>query len=102
MKYWLFKSEPSEWSWQAQKEKGSIGEPWDGVRNYQANNYMKEMSIGDLGFLHHSVKEKRIVGIIEIIKTYETKGEEKGGKTGRSKKKDPCHAPENVHLRTAN
>ena len=50
MAFWLFKSEPSTWSWQQQKNKGDVGEEWDGIRNYQARNYMREMKIGDLGF----------------------------------------------------
>ena len=70
MNYWLFKSEPSSWSWQDQLKKGERGEGWDGVRNYQASNNMKKMKKEDLGFFYHSVKEKRIVGIIKVIKEY--------------------------------
>ena len=69
-KYWLLKSEPSTWSWEDQLRKGDKGEGWDGVRNYQASNNMKEMRVGDLAFFYHSVKEKQIVGIVDIIKTY--------------------------------
>lgn len=67
MAYWLFKSEPSAWSWESQKKKGAKGEPWTGVRNYQANNNMKAMKKGDLGFFYHSVDEKQIVGIVRVI-----------------------------------
>ena len=67
MAYWLFKSEPGAWSWENQKAKGDAGEQWDGVRNYQARNFMRDMKIGDRGFFYHSVDEKRIVGIVEII-----------------------------------
>ena len=67
MAYWLFKSEPGTWSWEDQMNKGTEGEGWDGVRNYQANNNMKKMKVGDLGFFYHSVKEKQIVGIVKII-----------------------------------
>jgi len=67
MAYWLFKSEPGAWSWENQKAKGEAGEQWDGVRNYQARNFMRDMTIGDRGFFYHSVDEKRIVGIVEII-----------------------------------
>jgi predicted RNA-binding protein with PUA-like domain len=70
MNYWLFKSEPSNWSWTDQLNKGDDGEGWDGVRNYQASNNMKKMKKDDLGFFYHSVKEKRIVGIIKVIKEY--------------------------------
>jgi predicted RNA-binding protein with PUA-like domain len=71
MKYWLFKSEPGTWGWDRQKARGKKGEPWDGVRNYQARNFMREMKKGDLGFFYHSVNEKRVVGIVEVIKEYE-------------------------------
>ncbi|KIC32858.1 EVE domain-containing protein [Leisingera sp. ANG-S5] len=66
MRYWLFKSEPSTWSWDDQIAKGDAGEEWDGVRNYQARNFMREMNIGDRGFFYHSQKEKSVVGIVEV------------------------------------
>ncbi len=69
MRFWLFKSEPSTWSWVDQVAKGNQGEEWDGVRNYQARNFMREMQIGDLGFFYHSLKEKSVVGIVEVIST---------------------------------
>ena len=65
MKYWLFKSEPSTWGWDDQVKKGAP-EQWDGVRNYAARNFMREMKIGDLGFFYHSVNEKQIVGIVRV------------------------------------
>ncbi len=67
MQYWLFKSEPSTWSWDDQTAKGESGEEWDGVRNYQARNNMRLMKIGDRGFFYHSQSEKAIVGIVEVI-----------------------------------
>ena len=67
MKYWLFKSEPSTWSWDDQVAKGDAGEEWDGVRNYQARNFMREMKVGDRGFFYHSQAEKAVVGIVEVI-----------------------------------
>jgi len=66
MRYWLFKSEPSTWSWDDQVAKGDVGEEWDGVRNYQARNFMREMAIGDLGFFYHSQKDKAVVGVVRI------------------------------------
>jgi predicted RNA-binding protein with PUA-like domain len=66
MAYWLFKSEPNVWSWNDQLAKGDVGEEWDGVRNYQARNFMREMKIGDKGFFYHSQKEKAVVGIVEV------------------------------------
>lgn len=67
MAYWLFKSEPSTWSWDQQVAKGAEGEEWDGVRNYQARNFMREMKRGDRGFFYHSQKEKAVVGVVEVI-----------------------------------
>lgn len=66
MKYWLFKSEPFKWSWEQQKAKGADGEEWDGIRNYQARNNMREMEIGDRGFFYHSNEGLEIVGIVEV------------------------------------
>jgi len=66
LQYWLFKSEPSTWSWDQQVAKGDVGEEWDGVRNYQARNFMRQMNVGDLGFFYHSQKDKEIVGIVEV------------------------------------
>jgi len=68
MAYWLFKSEPNTWGWDHQVAKGEAGEEWDGVRNYQARNTMREMKLGDLGFFYHSVNEKRVVGIVEVCR----------------------------------
>ncbi len=66
MAYWLFKSEPNTWGWHDQVAKGDAGEEWDGVRNYQARNFMREMKLGDRGFFYHSLKEKSVVGIVEV------------------------------------
>ncbi len=66
MRYWLFKSEPSTWGWDDQVAKGDAGEEWDGVRNYQARNFMRDMARGDRGFFYHSQKEKAVVGIVEV------------------------------------
>lgn len=67
MKYWLMKSEPSTWSWDQQVAKGDEGEMWDGVRNYQARNFMREMKVGDRALFYHSQTERAVVGICEII-----------------------------------
>lgn len=68
MAYWLMKSEPGTWSWADQVKAGAA--EWDGVRNYQAANNMKAMEIGDLVFFYHSVNEKQVVGIAEVVKEY--------------------------------
>ena len=66
--YWLLKSEPSTWSWENQI-KADI-EMWDGVRNYQARNYLMNMKKKDLCFFYHSVSEKLIIGIVEVVKEH--------------------------------
>ena len=66
MAYWLFKSEPDVWGWDAQVAKGAEGEEWHGVRNYQARNNMRAMKLGDLGFFYHSRTGLEIVGIVEV------------------------------------
>ena len=68
MKYWLLKSEPDAWSWDNQVEEGAS--MWDGVRNYQARNNLKEMKKNDLCFFYHSVTERSIVGIVKVVKEY--------------------------------
>ena len=82
MNYWLMKSEPSSWSWDDQLARGGIGEGWDGVRNHQASNNMKAMEIGDLAFFYHSVNEKRIVGIVEVIELYHPDPTDASGRFG--------------------
>ena len=82
MRYWLLKSEPSNWSWQDQQARGDAGEGWDGVRNHQASNNMKAMEIGDLAFFYHSVNEKQIVGIVEIIELYHPDPTDGNGRFG--------------------
>lgn len=67
MRYWLFKSEPSTWSWDQQVARAEAGEEWDGVRNYQARNHMRDMAVGDRGFFYHSQKERAVVGLVEVI-----------------------------------
>ena len=66
--YWLLKSEPSTWSWEDQIKAGI--EMWDGVRNYQARNNLMKMKKKDLCFFYHSVSEKLIIGIVEVVKEH--------------------------------
>ena len=70
MKYWLLKTEPDEWSWKQQVKSGIRGAEWNRVRNFQATKNLKNMKIGDRCFFYHTSKEKKIVGIVEIIKEY--------------------------------
>lgn len=80
MAYWLVKSEPHTWSWDDQVKDGVTF--WDGVRNYQARNNMKAMSIGDKAFFYHSGKERAIVGIVEVVKEFYPDPSDESGKFG--------------------
>jgi predicted RNA-binding protein with PUA-like domain len=70
MAHWLFKTEPGTWSWDDQVKAGDKGTFWNGVRNHLAKQQMMAMRVGEQGFFYHSVNEKRIVGIVEVIKPY--------------------------------
>ena len=78
MKYWLLKSEPDAWSWDSQVKEGAS--MWDGVRNYQARNNLKEMKKNDLCFFYHSVTERSIVCIVKIVKEYYPDPTDKSGR----------------------
>ncbi len=79
MRYWLLKSEPDVWSIKQQKKAGAKGVSWDGVRNYQAANYLKDMCEGDLCYFYHSNIGKEIVGIVKVIKkAFLDKSDKKG------------------------
>jgi predicted RNA-binding protein with PUA-like domain len=82
MAYWLFKTEPETFSWEMQKKRGAKGEPWSGVRNFQAAKNMKAMKKGDLGFFYHTGDEKQIVGIVEVIAEYKPDPTDETGKFG--------------------
>ena len=70
MKYWLLKTEPEDWSWKDQLNSKNQSAEWNGVRNYQASNNLKSMKKNDLCFFYHTGKEKRIVGIVKVIKEH--------------------------------
>jgi predicted RNA-binding protein with PUA-like domain len=68
MNYWLMKTEPSTFSWEdLVRDKKAV---WDGVRNFQARNNLKAMKKGDLAFIYHSMDDKAVVGIAEIIREH--------------------------------
>lgn len=70
MRFWLMKSEPDVFSIDDLAQRPNHIEPWEGVRNYQARNFMREMEEGDFAFFYHSnCKEAGIVGIMKIVKT---------------------------------
>lgn len=64
MNYWMVKSEPTSYSWTDFEKKGE--DVWDGVRNYQARNFLREMKKGDQVLFYHSGKDKAVVGIAEV------------------------------------
>lgn len=80
MNYWLVKTEPGSWSWDDQVREGTT--EWDGVRNHQAANNMKAMKKGDRVFFYHSVNEKQIVGVVEVVKTYYPDPSDASGRFG--------------------
>ena len=68
MNYWLVKSEPFKYSWeQFNEDKETF---WDGVRNYQARNNLREMKKGDLVLFYHSNEGKNVVGIAKVTKEH--------------------------------
>ncbi|MEM9725047.1 MAG: EVE domain-containing protein [Pseudomonadota bacterium] len=79
MAYWLFKSEPNTYSWQNLVDAGG-GEEWDGVRNHLAKKQMEAMALGDLGFFYHSVNEKRVMGVCEVVATAHPDSTDETGK----------------------
>ena len=70
MKYWLIKSEPGTWSWQDHWEAPGRTAEWDGVRNHQAKNNLRAMRRGDRAFFYHSVGDRQIVGMVEVVKEH--------------------------------
>jgi predicted RNA-binding protein with PUA-like domain len=79
---WLFKSEPSSWSFAQQIEAGAKGTFWNGVRNHQAKLNLMAMNVGEQGFFYHSNEGKAVVGIVEIIKPYYPDPSDETGKFG--------------------
>ena len=68
MNYWLVKSEPHKYSWDKFNKDGKTF--WDGVRNYQARNNLREMKKGDLVLFYHSNEGKEVVGIAKVVKEF--------------------------------
>lgn len=80
MAYWLVKSEPQTWSWQQHLEAGV--EPWDGVRNHEATANLKAMRTGDRAFFYHSGAERRIMGILEVTRSFYSDPDDSSGRFG--------------------
>ena len=66
----MLKTEPKDWSWKDQLNSKNQNAEWNGVRNYQASNNLKNMKKKDLCFFYHTGKEKRIVGIVKVIREH--------------------------------
>ena len=82
MAHWLFKSEPSTWSWQQQVEAGEAGTFWNGVRNHSAKLNLQAMAVGERGFFYHSQEGKAVVGIVAVIKPYYPDHTDESGRFG--------------------
>jgi predicted RNA-binding protein with PUA-like domain len=82
MAYWLFKSEPSTWSWEEQVAAGDTGTFWNGVRNHSAKLNLMAMKAGDQGFFYHSNEGKAVVGLVEVIREYYPDHTDETGKFG--------------------
>jgi predicted RNA-binding protein with PUA-like domain len=98
MAYWLFKTEADTFSWDMQKQRGAKGEPWSGVRNFQAAANMKKMKKGDRGFFYHTGDEKRIVGIVEVVGEYRKDPTDETGRFGLVDVKAVADVPKPVTL----
>ncbi len=70
MAYWLFKTEPDAFSIDDLASRPNQTEPWDGVRNYQARNFLRDdIALGDLVYIYHSsCKNVGIAGVAEVVK----------------------------------
>jgi predicted RNA-binding protein with PUA-like domain len=82
MAHWLYKSEPSTWSWDQQVAAGEKGTSWDGVLNHQAKQNLMAMRLSDRGFFYHSNEGKAVVGIVEVIREYYPDHTDETGKFG--------------------
>ena len=68
--YWLLKTEPEEWSWKQQVKLENKSAEWSGVRNFQAAKNLRNMKVEDKCFFYHTGKEKKIIGIVKVIKEH--------------------------------
>jgi predicted RNA-binding protein with PUA-like domain len=82
MAHWLYKSEPSVWSWDQQVAEGQKGTHWNGVRNHVAKQNLMAMRLGEQGFFYHSNEGKAVVGIVEVIREYYPDHTDETGKFG--------------------
>lgn len=98
MRYWLFKSEPSSWSWDEQLAAGEKGTCWNGVRNHAAKLNLQAMRKGDRGFFYHSNEGRAVVGIVEVIREYYPDHTDESGRFGMVDVKAVAPMPRPVTL----
>lgn len=98
MAYWLYKSEPSVWSWDDQVAAGDTGTYWNGVRNHVARKNLEAMRLGEQGFFYHSNEGKAVVGIVEVIRTYYPDHTDETGRFGMVDLKAVAALPQPVTL----
>ena len=82
MAHWLYKSEPSVWSWAQQVAEGAKGTHWNGVRNHVGKQNLMAMKKGEQGFFYHSNEGKAVVGIVEVTREYYPDHTDETGKFG--------------------
>lgn len=73
MAYWFLRSEPDVYGWAHLARDG--GTEWDGIRNYTARNFLKDMQIGDRAIFYHSNTEKAAVGVMEVTRGWRPDGD---------------------------
>ena len=98
MAHWLYKSEPSTWSWEQQVAAGEAGTFWNGVRNHLAKQHLQAMRLHDQGFFYHSNEGKAVVGIVEVIHTYYPDHTDPSGRFGMVDVKAVAALPRPVTL----
>jgi predicted RNA-binding protein with PUA-like domain len=98
MPHWLYKSEPTKWSWDQQVAAGAAGTFWNGVRNHLAKKYLQAMQVGETGFFYHSNEGKAVVGIVAVIKPYYPDDSDASGRFGMVDVKAVKPLPEPVTL----
>lgn len=91
MAYWLMRSEPDAYGWDDLVRDG--GTEWDGVRNYTARNFLKEMRPGDRAIFYHSNTEKAAVGVMEIVRGWKPDGADGKWASVAVKPVDPLATP---------
>jgi predicted RNA-binding protein with PUA-like domain len=96
MNYWMVKSEPTSYSWDDFKAKQE--DVWDGVRNYQARNSLRDMRLGDPVLFYHSGKDKAIVGVAEVLEEAFPDPKDPAWIAVRLKVKKPLNSPVTLEM----